>query len=45
MDVRVWRRGDSGWSMAIYTDGMTVPLATIAQEIPIEAIYEDVFEG
>lgn len=45
MDVRVWRRGDSGWSMTIYTDGMTVPLASIAQEIPIEAIYEDVFEG
>lgn len=43
MDVRVWRRGDSGWSMTIYTDGMTVPLTSIAKEIPIEAIYEDVF--
>ena len=43
MDVRVWRRDESGWSASIYTDGMVIPFNTVGLEIPIEMIYEDVW--
>lgn len=43
MDVRVWRRGDAGWTMAIYTDGMAVPFSSVGLDIPIEQIYEEVW--
>lgn len=43
MDVRVWRRGAAGWTATIYTDGMIVPMNAIGLELPIEAIYEDVW--
>ena len=43
MDVRVWRREESGWAVTIYTDGMTVPFASVNLAIPIEQIYEDVW--
>jgi len=41
MDVRVWRRGESGWTVAIYTDGAVVPFNSVGLEIPIEQIYEE----
>lgn len=40
MDVRVYRRTDDGWDMNIYTDGATIPLASVELNIPIESIYE-----
>lgn len=43
MDVRVWRRGEPDWTMAIYTDGSIVPFTSVGLEIPIEQIYEDVW--
>ena len=43
MDVRVWRREESDWNVTIYTDGMTIPLASVGLEIPIEQIYEEVW--
>ena len=43
MDVRVWRREESAWKVTIYTDGMTIPLASVGLEIPIEQIYEEVW--
>jgi hypothetical protein len=41
----VWREpGASGRTAAIYMDGMTVhPLTAVGLELPIEAIYEDVW--
>ncbi|MGH8477245.1 MAG: Uma2 family endonuclease [Methylococcales bacterium] len=44
MDVRVWRRAESGdWTTTIYTDGMVVPLTSVDLPIPIEQIYEEVW--
>jgi Uma2 family endonuclease len=43
MDVRVWRRGESGFEVTIYTDGMMIPFKSVDLEIPIEQIYEDVW--
>ena len=43
MDVRVWRREESGWAVTIYTDGMTIPFASVDLAIPIEQIYEEVW--
>ena len=43
MDVRVWRRGESGWTVTIYTDGGVVPFNSVDLEIPIEQIYEEVW--
>lgn len=40
MDVRVYRRGENGWEMTIYTDGTIVPLHSLELEIAIERIYE-----
>ena len=44
MDVRVYRRGESGWNLSIYTDGAVIPLKAVELEIPIERIYEDAWE-
>jgi Uma2 family endonuclease len=44
MDVRVFRREESGWMQTIYTDGMTIPLRSVELEIPIEQVYEDVWD-
>lgn len=45
MDVRVFRRDESGdWKQHIYTDGMRIPLLSVALEIPIEQVYEEVWE-
>jgi hypothetical protein len=45
MDVRVFRRGEAGeWQQAIYTDGMVVELVSVDVQIPIERIYEEVWE-
>jgi len=41
MDVRVYRRGESGWVLSIYTDGALIPLDSVKLEIPIERIYEE----
>jgi len=43
MDVRVWRREESGWTVTIYTDGMVIPLVSVELEIPIEQVYEEVW--
>ena len=43
MDMRVWRREESGWTMTIYTDGAVVPFNSLGLEIPIEKIYEEVW--
>jgi Uma2 family endonuclease len=43
MDVRVWRRAESGWAATIYTDGAVIALTSVDMEIPIEKIYEDVW--
>jgi len=43
MDVRVWRRGESGWAETIYTDGSVIPLQSVDLQIPIEQIYEEVW--
>jgi Uma2 family endonuclease len=43
MDVRVWRRDESGWSASIYTDGMVIPFNSVGLEISIEMIYEDIW--
>ena len=43
MDVRVWRRNESGWAATIYTDGMMIPLSSVGLEIPIEQVYEEVW--
>jgi Uma2 family endonuclease len=43
MDVRVWRREDSGWTVAIYTDGAIIPLASVGLDMPIEQMYEEVW--
>jgi len=43
MDVRVWRRGEDGWTAAIYTDGAVIPLNSVDLQIPIEQIYEEVW--
>ncbi len=45
MDVRVFRRDESGeWKQSIYTDGMTIPLVSVELEIPIERVYEEVWD-
>lgn len=44
MDLRVYRRGENGWDMAIYTDDAIVPLRSLELEIPIERIYELAWE-
>ena len=43
MDVRLWRRVESGWAVTIYTDGMRIPLDSVGLEIPIEQVYEEVW--
>lgn len=43
MDVRVWRRDESGWAVTIYTDGAVIHLLSVGMEIPIEQIYEEVW--
>ncbi len=43
MDVRVWRREESGWAVTIYTDGTTIPFTSVNLAIPIEQIYEEVW--
>lgn len=45
MDVRVFRRDESGeWKQSIYTDGMVIPLHSVEMEIPIEQVYEEVWD-
>lgn len=45
MDVRVFRRDESGeWRQNIYTDGMVIPLHSVEMEIPIEQVYEEVWD-
>lgn len=44
MDVRVWQREESGWRMNVYTDGMVIPLRSVEVEIPIERIYDEVWD-
>lgn len=44
MDVRVYRRANNGWDMAIYTDGTTIPLHSVELEIAIERIYESAWD-
>ena len=44
MDVRVYRRDESGWNVSIYTDGTVIPLNAVELEIPIERIYEEAWE-
>ena len=44
MDVRVYRREESGWNMSIYTDGAVVLLDSVGLEIPIERIYEEAWD-
>jgi Uma2 family endonuclease len=44
MDVRVFRREGDRWKMTVHTDGSVIPLASVGMEIPIEAIYEDVWQ-
>ncbi|MBS1212669.1 MAG: Uma2 family endonuclease [Proteobacteria bacterium] len=41
MDVRIFRRSESGWTMDIYTDGATIPVESVDLRIPIESIYEE----
>ena len=43
MDVRVWRREESGWAVTIYTDGSVIPFNSVDLQIPIEQIYEEVW--
>ncbi|MCQ8183042.1 Uma2 family endonuclease [Methylomonas sp. SURF-1] len=43
MDVRVYRRTAEGWDMAIYTDGAKIPLQSIELDIPVDRIYESVW--
>lgn len=43
LDVRVWRRGEEGWTATIYTDGSVIPFNSVDLQIPIEQIYEDVW--
>lgn len=44
MDVRVYRREESGWNLSIYTDGAVVPFNSVELEIPIERIYEEAWD-
>ncbi len=44
MDVRVYRRDETGWQMSIYTDGAVIPLQSVELEIPIEQLYEEAWE-
>jgi Uma2 family endonuclease len=44
MDVRVYRRDGSGWTMSIYTDGAMVPLRSVELDVAIERIYEWVWD-
>ncbi len=44
MDVRVYRRSGDGWAMSIYTDGMKIPLQSLALEVAIERIYEQAWD-
>lgn len=45
MDVRVFRRDGSGeWRQNIYTDGAVIPFNSVGLEIPIEQIYEEVWD-
>lgn len=41
MDVRIYRRHETGWQMSIYTDGATIPFRSVALELPIEQLYEE----
>lgn len=44
MDVRVYRREESGWNLSIYTDGAVIPFNSVELEIPIERIYEETWD-
>jgi Uma2 family endonuclease/transcriptional regulator with XRE-family HTH domain len=45
MDVRVFRRDEAGtWQQNIYTDGAVIPLMSVELEIPIERIYDEVWD-
>jgi Uma2 family endonuclease len=44
MDVRIYRRDESGWNMNIYTDGAVIPFNSVKLEIPIERIYEEAWD-
>ncbi|MCX8049636.1 MAG: Uma2 family endonuclease [Methylohalobius sp.] len=44
MDVRVYRRSQSGWDLAIYTDGTLIELTSVGLKIPIERIYQEVWD-
>ena len=44
MDVRVYRREEAGWEMSIYTDGALIPFQSVELEIPIERLYEEVWD-
>lgn len=44
MDVRVYRREESGWNLNIYTDGAVIPFNSVELEIPIERIYEEAWD-
>ncbi len=41
-DLRIYRRSAEGWDLEIYADGDQVMLASVALEIPMEAVYERV---
>jgi Uma2 family endonuclease len=44
MDVRVYRRAESGWTASIYTDGAVVPFESVGLQVPIERIYEEAWD-
>ena len=44
MDVRVYRRTESGWTASIYTDGAEVPFESVDLRVPIERIYEEAWD-
>lgn len=41
-DLRIYRRSPEGWDLEIYSEGDQVKLASVALEIPIDAVYERV---
>ncbi len=43
MEVRILRRSGEDWDLEIYTEGDCVRFATVDLDLPIEAIYEDVW--
>jgi len=44
MDIRLYRREQERWRMTVFTDGAVIPLQSVGMEIPIEAVYEEVWQ-